>query len=540
MAIVAIPLPTVPATIRECVQIGVSGAIIISAGGKETGTNGRQIEMEIKKIADQGGVRVIGPNCLGIVCSEEKLNASFASRMPLPGRLAFISQSGAICSAILDLSLKEQIGFSYFVSIGSMLDVDFGDLINYLGNDPRVGSIILYIESLCNFRKFMSAARAVSRIKPIVALKSGRSTAGARAASSHTGALAGDDAIYDTAFKRVGIVRVNTIEDLFDCAELMAKQPRPRGPGLAIVTNAGGPGVMATDALASYNLEPVSLAPETIEKLDAILPPFWSRGNPVDILGDASPERYRQAVEICLSDHTVEGLLIILAPQALTDPTLVAASLAEILGKKSFPVFTVWMGGEDVEKGREIFNRVGIPTYETPERALNAFMYMVSYSRNLEMLREIPPKLQRTLEFDQARAKKLIHGALKEGNFFLTESESKVILTAYGIPVNRTEVAASVSEAVKLAGEIGYPVAMKVHSRDIVHKSDVHGVQLNLHNEKDVEEAFSKIMANVRLYKPEARVSEVTIQPMLKPPDYELIILISRQIYNDEKYIYIE
>jgi acetyltransferase len=537
LAVIATPIATVPAIMEQCAQTGVGGVIIISAGGKEIGKKGQETEVAIKKVADKHGIRIVGPNCLGIICPGSKLNASFASHMALSGTLAFVSQSGAICTAVLDLSIKEHIGFSHFVSVGSMLDVDFGDLIDYLGNDPQVGSIVLYIESLSgidalqmtsrpSLRKFMSAARAVARIKPIVVLKAGRSGAGARAAASHTGALAGEDAVYDAAFKRAGIVRINTIEELFDCAELMARQPHPSGSGLAIITNAGGPGVMAVDALASHGIEPVSLSPETLKKLDEILPPFWSRGNPIDILGDATAERYRQVVEVCLSAPEINALLIMLAPQAMTDPTSVAATLTETLQGKSTSVFTVWMGGIDVEKGRILFNKMGIPTYETPERAIRAFMHMYSYGHNLELLQQTPPKLLHTLEFDQARAGEIIREALPHSHTLtlLTEIESKALLAAYGIPVNQTEVATTVDEAIRLAKEIGYPLAMKIHSRDIVHKSDAHGVQLNLRHEQDIKEAFTKIMANAREYNPKAKLLGVTLQPMVKRPDYELIL----------------
>ena len=524
LAIVATPIATVPSIIEECAQVGVGGAIVISAGGRETGTKGQEIEAEIKKYAYEAGIRIIGPNCIGIICPGSKLNASFASHTPLPGKLAFISQSGAIGTAILDLSLKEGIGFSHFVSIGSMLDVDFGDLIDYLGHSSDVSSIVIYVEGLSNFRKFMSAARSVSRIKPIVVLKSGRSLAGARAAVSHTGAMAGNDAVYDAAFKRAGIVRVETIEELFDCAELLAKQPRPPGHGLAIITNAGGPGVMATDALSGYGIEPVELDLNTLKKLDEILPPFWGHGNPIDILGDATPERYKQAVEVCISAPEVNALLIILTPQAITDPTSVATTLAGILADKRISIFTVWMGGDDVEKGREILNQAGIPTYETPERAIQAFMSMYSYAHNLELLQEIPPKLTHTLKFDQARAGGIIQETMRQEHLLLTEVESKELLAAYGIPVNRTEVATSAEDAVHLAQNIGYPVAMKIHSIDIVHKSDAHGVQLNLHDNNDVRRAFAQIMSNAYVYDPKAELLGVTVQHMLKRPDYELIL----------------
>ena len=525
LAVIVTPIVKTPSIIRECVQAGVGGGIIISAGGKEIGKSGRQVEAEIKREADKGFFRIIGPNCMGIISAGEKLNASFVSRMPLPGRLAFISQSGAICSSILDLSIKNGIGFRYFVSIGSMLDVDFGDLINYLGRDPMVSSIVLYIENLTNIRKFMSAARAISRVKPIVVLKSGRSKAGARAASSHTGALAGEDAIYDAAFKRAGIIRANTIEELFDCAQLMAKQPLPSGHSLGILTNGGGPGVMAVDALSNLGIEPASLSRETIKKLDDVLPPFWSKANPIDILGDASPERWKQALQVCFSDNKLNAVVIIFVPQALTNAAAVAEAVAELLrGKPHPPVFAVWMGGEEVEQGRQILNNAGVPAYQTPERAITAFMYMYSYARNLEMLQEIPPKLSETLAFDQAQAKAIIDDAVKTEKTLLTELESKTLLKAYGIPINQTEASTSALGAVKTARKIGFPVVMKILSRQIVHKSDAGGVKLNLKSDKDVKEAFTKIMEDSHAYDPEAELLGVTIQPMINRPEYELIL----------------
>jgi len=452
LAVIAVPMAKVPSVIRDCVMAGIGGGIIISAGGKEIGEKGREVEAEIKGEAEKGGFRVIGPNCMGIVCTESKLNSSFASQMPLSGKLAFISQSGAICGSILDYSRQEGIGFRYFVSVGSMLDVDFGDLINYLGHDPQVSSIVLYIESLTNVRKFMSAARAVSRVKPIVVLKAGKSKAGARAAYSHTGAIAGEDAVYDAAFKRAGIVRVNTIEELFDCAELMAKQPLPIGSGVGIITNGGGPGVMAADALSSYGIEPVALEKKTFEKLDDVLPPFWSRGNPIDILGDASPKRWAQVIEICLSAHEMNALVIIYVPQALTNGQVVAEVIVDFLnGKAHPPIFAVWMGGENAEGGNQILNEAGFPTYTTPERAIAAFQYMYSYRQNLKISQEIPPKLTRSLVFDQRSVKNIIQKTIGEGSTLLSEVQSKAVLKAYGIPVNRTEVATSPDEAVHLA-----------------------------------------------------------------------------------------
>lgn len=524
LAVIATPIATVPDIVKECVQKAVKGAIIVSAGGKEAGTKGQEIEAQIARYAREGGLRVIGPNCLGIICPQRNLNASFAGHMPYKGNLAFISQSGAICSAILDLSMQEGFGFSHFVSIGSMVDVDFGDLIDFLGADPQVSSILLYIESLTHVRKFMSAARAVSRSKPIIVLKSGRSPAGTKAAASHTGAMAGEDIVYDAAFMRAGIVRVDTIGELFDCAELMARQPRPTGTRLAVITNAGGPGVMAADALSRYGSEPTEPKPETLAKLDAILPSLWSRSNPIDILGDASPQRFADAVEICVGAREFNGVLVILSPQAMTDPTAVAEMLASTFQKKRYPLFTAWMGGVDVAKGKEILNQAGITTYDTPEQAIRAFLYMVDYSRNLKILQEIPPKLPRSIAFDRPQAREIIGTALGGKRPILTELESKALLALYGLPVNRTEKAASAQGAVRLANMIGYPLVMKIISPDILHKTDADGIRLDLRSEADVRKAYDEIIANAKGYDAEADIQGVSLQSMIQQPDYEILL----------------
>jgi acetyltransferase len=525
LAVVALPLAKAPSVVKECVKAGVAGAIIGSADGKKLGSEEKRLEQQIKKEAAKGDLRIIGPNCTGIFSLESKLNAGSASLMPLPGKLAFISQSGAICSAILDLSLKEGIGFRYFVNVGSMLDVDFGDLINYMGNDSQVSSIALYIESLTDIRKFMSAARAVSRVKPIVVLKAGKSRDGTYANPSHSAVLTAKNEIYNAAFKRAGIVRVDTVEELFDCAELMAKQPVPTGPGLAIITNGGGPGLMAADALSSFGLQPASLTRETINKLEDFLPSFRAKKNPINIMGDASPERWQRTLEVCFSAPEIYALVIILVPQIPNSAREVAQAVVGFLHNRPFPpMFAVWMGGETAEEGRRILNTAGIPTYETPERAVSAFMSMYSYARNLKILQEIPPKLDHSLKFDRPAAKTIIDKAVREKSTQLTEAESKALLKAYGIPVNRTEVAKSPEEAIRLAEKIGFPVAMKIHSRDTVHKTDAHGVRLNLHDKKDVEEAFSNVMAGAKAHYSGAELLGVTIQAMLKHQEYELTL----------------
>jgi len=524
LAVIATPIASVPPIIRECADAGVGGAVIISAGGKEIGEQGKKLEAAILREAQQSGLRIVGPNCIGIVNSRAKLNASFAGQMPIAGKMAFLSQSGAICSSILDLSIKENIGFSYFVSLGSMLDIDFGDMIDYLGGQPEVSSIVMYIESLTRFRNFMSAARAVSRVKPIIALKAGRSAAGAMAAASHTGALAGEDSVYDAALKRAGILRVKTFEELFDCAELVAKQPKPQGPGLVIITNAGGPGVMAADTLSEYGYEPVALNAETLKKLDEILPPYWSKRNPIDMLGEATPGLYRKVVEICLRAVEVNGILILSAPQALTDTAAAAAALVDLIQDTPIPVITSWIGGAEMQNGRDIFNRAGIPTFDTPERAVRAFMDIHRFAKNIEMLQEIPSRFPRELEFDRNKAKDLIQAGLDSDNCLLTEMEAKELLSAYGIPVDYMESAANKEEAVLKAEAMGYPVVLKINSREISHKSDANGVLLDLKNETEVGDAFDRIIENARAYNPEAAIDGVTIQPMRKRPDYELIM----------------
>ncbi len=521
LAIIATPIHTAIGIVTDCVEKKVRGAIIISAGGREVGAQGRQIEDQIQKIAYTGGLRILGPNCMGLIRPGKHLNAGFASDMPFAGNLAFVSQSGAICGAILDMAAKEHMGFSHFVSIGSMLDIDFGDMIDYLGNDPTAKSILLYIENLTHVRKFMSAARAVSRIKPIIVLKSGQSPAGAKAAASHTGAMAGEDAVYDAAFKRAGIVRVASIEELFDCAELMAKQPRPRGPRLAILTNGGGPGVMAVDTLAKYGKAPEPLDPQTIKALDTFLPSFWSRGNPIDILGDATANRFGKALSVCFNAENMDGVLVILAPQAITDPFPVAKMLTTAVSGRGYPVFACWMGGKSVEKAIKVLNEAGIPTYDTPERAVRAFLYMVEYTANLEMLLEVPPKMTRSMEFDEKKAGRLIDG-VQEG--FIPQADAVEMLTAYGLPMTWTKIAGTKAAALSMAQETGFPLVMKLLSSDIIHKTDAGGVCLDLRCEEDVSRAYDGIMSAAARYKPDARIEGVTLQPYFFNPDFEILM----------------
>lgn len=524
LAVIATPIATVPQIMKDCSRAGVGGAVIISAGGKETGDAGAKIEDQIKKEAKASGIRIIGPNCLGIYSAESQVNANFASHRPIPGNMAFISQSGAICTSVLDMGAKERMGFRYFVSMGSMLDVEFGDMIDYVGADPEVSSIVMYIENLGRFRNFMSAARAVSRVKPIIALKAGRTQAGAKAAFSHTGAMTGADAVYDAAFKRAGVIRVATFEELFDCAELLSKQPKVNQQGLAIITNAGGSGVMAADALNDYGVEPVSLSPETIDELSKVLPPHWSHGNPVDILGDATPHRYKSAVEICMNAPEVKGILILLSPVAMTRPSEIAEALIGLLHGKNFPVFTAFIGGLDVEIARDLFNRAGIPTFDSAERAVRAYMDLNRYSRNVELLWEVPPALNMKLDYDKNSAGIMIQNNLTQNRYVLTESESKKLLSLYGIPVNPVEIAETLDDALGKADVVGFPLVMKINSKDISHKSDVGGVILDIADTDQLKTAYEHIMSQVKQKQPDASIAGVTLQPMLKNTSCELVI----------------
>lgn len=524
LVVIAVPIALADKVIEEAGRLGAGGAIVISAGGREVGEEGARIEQSILAAARAAGMRLLGPNCLGITVPGAKLNASFAPHMCLPGSVALISQSGAVNTFMLSRALEAKIGFSHFISIGSMADVDFADLIDYLGEDPGVTSILLYIEALKNVRKFMSAARAVSRVKPILVVKAGRSAAGAKAAASHTGSLVGDDEVYDAAFSRAGIIRVKSLGELYDCVQALAKQPRPKGPRIAILTNAGGPGVMAADALKDWDRTPAELDDATIEALNGVLPAAWSHGNPVDILGDAPAERYCAAADILLAAPEVDSLMTVLAPQALTDPTEVAAGVITALRESKTPSCAVWMGGADVAEGVRLLNEAGIPTYETPERAVATLMYMAQYSHNLELLQETPANFPTNIHFDRDRARAIVSAALDRGQLLLTETESKALVAAYGIPVNRTEVATSEEQAVARAEAMGYPVALKIHSRDITHKSDAKGIKLHLADADAVRAAYRKVTANALAYKPDARITGVTLQPMIENVDYEVIL----------------
>ena len=526
LIVVVTPAPTVPGIIKEAVDLGVQGAIIISAGFKEIGPEGVELERQVLEHARRGNMRIIGPNCLGVMNPISGLNATFASTIARPGSVGFISQSGALLTAILDWSLRENVGFSSFVSVGSMLDVDWSDLIYYLGNDPHTKSIVIYMETVGNARAFLSAAREVALTKPIIVIKPGRTEGAAKAAASHTGSLTGSDEVLEVAFRRSGVLRVNSIAELFYMAEVLGKQPRPQGNRLTILTNAGGPGVLATDSLIMNGGQLATLSPETIEAFNQLLPSAWSHNNPVDILGDASPERYAKALEIAAKDPDSDGILVILTPQAMTDPTRTAEELkpyAESLGK---PVLAAWMGGNEVSPGEMILNKASVPTFPYPDTAARVFNYMASYSENLRLLYETPMPVGDTAqsELDRERAERIIEAARKSGRTILTEYESKQLLTCYGIPTVETRIAKTQEEAVKAADAIGYPVVLKLHSETITHKTDVGGVQLNLADAEAVGKAFTDIRNSVSQKAGAEHFLGVTVQPMAKIEGYELIL----------------
>ncbi len=523
LAVVVTPAPTVPDIISECVAAGVKSAIVISAGFKEAGPAGVELERQILERA-RGRMRLIGPNCLGVMRPVTHLNATFAGAMARAGKVGFISQSGALLTAVLDWSLRENVGFSAFVSLGSMLDVGWGDLIDYLGDDPHTESIVIYMESVGDARAFISAAREVALTKPIIIIKAGRTAAAAKAAASHTGALAGSDDVLEAALRRCGVLRANSISELFYMAEVLAKQPRPSGPRLSIVTNAGGPGVLATDALIALGGELAELAPQTLEALDKVLPAHWSHGNPIDILGDADPQRYAKALEIAVKDPGTDGLLVVLTPQAMTDPTETAECLKRFAATPGKPVLASWMGGTGIVPGEAILSRANIPTFAHPDTAARTFTLMWRYTYNLRGLYETPMVVQDAPA--RASAEHMILQARESERTLLSEFESKQLLAAYGIPTVPTRLAASADEAVTAAEAAGYPVVLKLHSHTITHKTDVGGVKLDLRDAGAVREAYRAIQEGARgpLEAAGKPFLGVSVQPMVKLEGYELIV----------------
>ncbi len=525
LVVIATPPQTVPGIIETCGLHGVKAAVIITAGFGEAGPAGAALERQLLEAAHRYNIRLIGPNCLGIMRPSIGLNATFNKGGANVGNIAFISQSGALCTAILDWAQRNDVGFSSVVSMGSSTDVDFGEILDYLVSDPNTQSILMYIEGIRNARSFMSALRAAARIKPVILVKVGRHPAGSKAAMSHTASLVGADDVFDAAVSRVGAVRVQTITQLFTAAKALSCGFRPVGNRLAIVTNGGGPGVMATDRASDLGLTMATLSDGTIEYLNQHLPPNWPHGNPVDIIGDAQADRYHHAVKACLEDENVDGVLAILTPQAMTKPLESAQALIDLANTHSKPLLTCWMGETQVASSREAFSKAHRPHFRTPEPAVEVFSHLSAYYRNQKLLMQMPGPFSHHVEPDVESARLIIEGAMQERRKVLTEMESKALLSAFHIPVAKTLVAHSPTEALLIGQQLGYPVAMKINSHDISHKSDAGGVMLNLRNAHEVRAAYQQILDNVQRNRPEAKLDGISIEPMIvKPNGRELMI----------------
>jgi acetyltransferase len=519
LAVIVTPAETVPEIIEACGRRGVKAAVILSAGFGEIGEAGLVLEQKTRETARKYGLRFIGPNCLGLMRPSIGLNATFNKGSAKPGHLALVSQSGALCTAILDWAQVSGVGFSNVVSVGTSADVDFGSILDFLVNDPETESILLYIEGIRQPRSFMSALRAAARTKPVIVIKVGRHAAGSRAARSHTGALVGADDVFDAALRRAGVVRVQSVVQLFALTQALSSNYQPNGNRLVILTNGGGPGAMAADHTADLGVPLAELDAATITALDQVLPSVWSHGNPVDIIGDATPERYAQAIDICMRDPNVDGMLVILTPQAMTAPTEVAEQVIALAKQSQKPLITCWMGEAQVAEARRKFIEAHIPSYRSPEPAVETFAYLSSYYQNQKLLMQAPQPLAHQTEPDLEGAKMIIDGALAEQRTVLSEMESKALLSAFHIPVARTMIARSPNEALLIAEQIGFPVAMKINSPDITHKSDVGGVRLGLANAQAVRSAYHDTIATVSKMRPEAHIDGVSIEPMLRKPN---------------------
>ncbi|HWA37402.1 MAG TPA: bifunctional acetate--CoA ligase family protein/GNAT family N-acetyltransferase [Burkholderiales bacterium] len=522
LAVVATPARTVPGVLAEAGAAGIRAAVVLTSGFGETGAEGRALQEKAQAAAKRGGVRILGPNCLGLMRTDTGLNATFARTPARPGRLALVSQSGAICGAILDWAASADIGFTSVVSLGAAVDVDFGEVLDFLVADELTEAILLYVEGIRDARRYLSALRAAARVKPVVALKVGRHASGSKAAASHTGALVGSDAVFDAALRRAGTVRVKTYTQLFAAARVLSAFVHggrfPEGDRLAVVTNGGGPGVIAADSAAENGIRLAALAPQTLAVLDGKLPPQWSRGNPVDIIGDAPAARFRDATAAVLADPGVDAVLAMYSPVAVTAPEDAARAVVEAARGSRKAVLAAWLGVIGPTEGGRVLESQGIPNFYTPENAVEAFSFLSQYQRNQAQLYEVPPVSSSTeaAPADLAAAQAILRGALKESRTLLTETEAKALLAAFGLPVPRTVIARTRDEAVARAREIGFPAVLKIHSPDLTHKSDVGGVRLDLQNEDMVASAYDEMVRNVKSLRPKARIEGVAVQPMLR------------------------
>jgi acetyltransferase len=524
LAIVATPAETVPSIVEECGASGVSGVIIVSAGFKEAGQHGSDLEKQILEPQKKYGLRIIGPNSFGIIRPKINLFATFANKQAAPGGIALISQSAALCATALDWAWDAQVGFSVIVSTGSMLDVDMGDLLDYFGLDPQTKSIMLYVESLKNPRKFMSAAREFARDKPIVVVKAGRFRESSEATLCHSGSLAGEDAIYDAAFRRAGVVRVKGINDLFSCAEALTMQPNPSGTSLTIVTNAGGPAILATDHLIARGGKLAQLTAETVQALKGILPLYCSRANPVDVYEEAASDRFRDVLEICLKDSNSDGFLVLYTPQGATDPLALAQIVVELAKQTKKPILTCLMSqGDRCREARRMLQRAGIPSFTMPEEAVSTFMCMHRYTQNLELLYQTPQEVS-VGRANLTQLKGILRHAFCEGRSVLSLPDSMRFLEAYQIPTVRTMIARTVDEANALSSELGYPVVMKALSPQVTHKSKIEGVILNIWSPSELKVFFEELEKKVRQHSETAEFQGVAIQPMVREKGWELLV----------------
>ncbi len=533
LAVIATPPETVPGLIAELGALGTKAAVVITAGfGEGADEDGQRLKQAMLDAARPHLLRLVGPNCLGILVPKIGLNASFAETAARPGRLAFVAQSGAVVTSVIDWASSRKIGFSHLVSLGAMSDVDLGDMLDYLASDRDSRAILLYIEAVTSARKFMSAARAAARSKPVIVVKAGRHAEGARAVASHTGALAGSDEVYDTAFRRAGMLRVFSLEELFDAVGTLGAIDPPPGDRLTILTNGGGMGVLATDSLIDEGGRLAELTPETLAVLDKVLPPTWSRANPIDIIGDADGARYAAALTPLLEDRTVDAVLVLHCPTAIASSTEAARAVVDSLGgKKSPSVLTSWVGGEEARKARRLFADHKIPTYETPGQAARAFMHMVTYRRNQATLIETPASVPEDFTPDTAKARDIIAEALRAGQVWLSDPQAKAVIEAYAIPVAGTEIAGDPKAAAEAAVSLGGAVALKILSPDITHKTDVGGVVLNLEGPRAVEAAATAMLEHVSREKPGTRIEGFTVEPMVRRPGaYELIVGMSEDL----------
>ena len=517
LVVIATPATTVAEILHDCGEQGVRAAILISAGFGNADVHGAELKEAVLQVAARYRIRLLGPNCLGLIRPSLDLNATFSQNSARPGKLALVSQSGALCTAILDWAIEHDVGFSTLVSLGDAADIDFGDVLDYLAQDSQTRSILLYIEGIRDARRFMSGLRSAARMKPVIVIKSGRHSEGSRAAVTHTGALIGADDVFDAALQRAGVVRAMTIEQLFAAAQLLASEDRVSGNRLAIVTNGGGPGVMAVDRAMDLGVSLTSLSPDTIKSLTAALPAHWSHGNPIDLLGDAGAERYAAAVRSCLADPGVDGLLVMLTPQAMTDPTACAEAVIAARQGSRKPVLLCWMGEQQVRAGNALFARHHMPAFSSPESSVEAFAYLTRFYQNQQLLTQVPAPLGRRSEPDVEGSRLIIESVLAEGRTVLSTAESKAILHAFAIPVTQSIECHSANDALVVAESIGYPVVMKISSPDITHKSDVGGVRLNIGSAQAVRITYNEMLEAVHGKYPQARVSGVTLEPMHRP-----------------------